>query len=207
MFLNLLRMFGNWRLISYNRTVIKFLQPQYLLSIVLALSSASCAAVEPAPKLTEAQINAEVAQYEEQSTENWSDRAREVLVNALSLTGIRYKYGGSSPETGFDCSGFVRYVFKQAASLTLPRSAIEISQLGTTVPKNELQPGDLVFFNTLKSAFSHVGIYLGNNRFIHSPSSGGKVRVENMQDGYWAKHYNGAQRLDSKNMSQKNVSQ
>lgn len=207
MFLNLLRMFGNWRLISYNRPVIKFLQPQYLLSIVLALSSASCAAVEPAPKLTEAQINAEVAQYEEQSTENWSDRAREVLVNALSLTGIRYKYGGSSPETGFDCSGFVRYVFKQAASLTLPRSAIEISQLGTTVPKNELQPGDLVFFNTLKSAFSHVGIYLGNNRFIHSPSSGGKVRVENMQDGYWAKHYNGAQRLDSKNMSQKNVSQ
>lgn len=207
MFLNLLRMFGNWRLISYNRPVIKFLQPQYLLSIVLALSSASCAAVEPAPKLTEAQINAEVAQYEEQNTENWSDRAREVLVNALSLTGIRYKYGGSSPETGFDCSGFVRYVFKQAASLTLPRSAIEISQLGTTVPKNELQPGDLVFFNTLKSAFSHVGIYLGNNRFIHSPSSGGKVRVENMQDGYWAKHYNGAQRLDSKNMSQKNVSQ
>lgn len=198
--MNLLRMFGNRQLISYNRPVIKFLQPQYLLSIVLALSSASCAAVEPAPKLTEAQINAEVAQYEEQSTENWSDRAREVLVNALSLTGIRYKYGGNSPETGFDCSGFVRYVFKQAASLTLPRSAIEISQLGTAVPKNELQPGDLVFFNTLKSAFSHVGIYLGNNRFIHSPSSGGKVRVENMQDGYWAKHYNGAQRIDQKNI-------
>ena len=199
-------MFGDSWLISYNQVVIKFLQPQYLLSIVLALSSASCAAVEPAPKLTEAQINAEVTQYEEQSAENWSDRAREVLVNALSLTGIRYKYGGSSPETGFDCSGFVRYVFKQAASLTLPRSAIEISQLGTTVPKNELQPGDLVFFNTLKSAFSHVGIYLGNNRFIHSPSSGGKVRVENMEDGYWAKHYNGAQRLDQKNMSQKNTS-
>ena len=200
-------MFGDSWLISYNRAVIKFLQPQYLLLIALALSSASCAAVEPAPKLTEAQINAEVSQYEEQSAENWSDRAREVLVNALSLTGIRYKYGGNSPETGFDCSGFVRYVFKQAASLTLPRSAIEISQLGTTVPKNELQPGDLVFFNTLKSAFSHVGIYLGNNRFIHSPSSGGKVRVENMQDSYWAKHYNGAQRLDQKNTSGKDTPQ
>lgn len=207
MFLNLLGMFGNQCLISYNRPVIKFLQPQYLLSIVLALSSASCAAVEPAPKMTESQINAEVTQYEEQSAENWSDRAREVLVNALSLTGIRYKYGGNSPETGFDCSGFVRYVFKQAASLTLPRSAIEISQLGTTVPKNELQPGDLVFFNTLKSAFSHVGIYLGNNRFIHSPSSGGKVRVENMQDGYWAKRYNGAQRIDPKNTSSKDLNQ
>ena len=123
-------------------------------------------------------------------------RAREVLVNALSLTGIRYKYGGNSPETGFDCSGFVRYVFKQATSLTLPHSALAISQIGKTVPKNELQPGDLVFFNTLKATFSHVGIYLGNNRFIHSPSKGGQVRVENMQDGYWAKHFNGAQRIE-----------
>lgn len=193
-------MFCKSWLISYNRPVFKLFQPPYLLSALLALSSASCAAVEPAPKLTEAQVNAQAAEYEANyNEENWSDRAREVLVNALSLTGIRYKYGGNSPETGFDCSGFVRYVFKQAASLTLPRSAIEISQLGTSVPKNELKPGDLVFFNTLKSAFSHVGIYLGNNRFIHSPSSGGKVRVENMQDGYWAKHYNGAQRIDQKN--------
>ena len=127
---------------------------------------------------------------------NWSGRAREVLVNALSLTGVKYAYGGNSPETGFDCSGFVRYVFKQAASLTLPHSALAISQLGKTVPKSELQPGDLVFFNTLKKTFSHVGIYLGNNRFIHSPSGGGKVRVENMQDGYWANRFNGAQRID-----------
>jgi cell wall-associated NlpC family hydrolase len=184
--------------------VIKLLQPSYLLSVVLALSSASCAAVEPAHKLTEAQASAQAAEYEaayNQDQQNWSSRAREVLVNALSLTGIRYKYGGSTPETGFDCSGFVRYVFKQAASLTLPRSAIEISQLGTPVPKNELQPGDLVFFNTLKSTFSHVGIYLGNNKFIHSPSSGGKVRVENMQDSYWTKRYNGAQRIDQQNTS------
>ena len=90
----------------------------------------------------------------------------------------------------------MRYVFKQATSLTLPHSALAISQIGKTVPKNELQPGDLVFFNTLKATFSHVGIYLGNNRFIHSPSKGGQVRVENMQDGYWAKHFNGAQRIE-----------
>lgn len=191
--------------------MVKLLQPSYLLSVVLALSSASCAAVEPAPKLTEAKASAQAAEYEaayNQDQQNWSSRAREVLVNALSLTGIRYKYGGSTPETGFDCSGFVRYVFKQAASLTLPRSAIEISQLGTPVPKNELQPGDLVFFNTLKSAFSHVGIYLGNNKFIHSPSSGGKVRVESMQDSYWTKRYNGAQRIDQQNISvAKDISQ
>lgn len=177
--------------------MIKF-KTHYFLCILLALSSTSCAAVEPAPANTEAQpaIQAQTIQYENEG--NWSARAREVLVNALSLTGVRYQYGGNSPETGFDCSGFVRYVFKQATSLTLPHSALAISQLGKTVPKNELQPGDLVFFNTLKSTFSHVGIYLGNNRFIHSPSSGGQVRVENMQDSYWTKHFNGAQRMEQK---------
>ena len=128
---------------------------------------------------------------------SWQDKAQEVLVNALSLTGIKYKYGGKSPETGFDCSGFVRYVFHNAANLTLPPTARAISQIGKTVKKDELQPGDLVFFNTLKSAFSHVGIYIGDNKFIHAPSSGKVVRVESMQDGYWARRFNGAQRLDS----------
>ncbi|MBX9704775.1 MAG: C40 family peptidase, partial [Gammaproteobacteria bacterium] len=78
-----------------------------------------------------------------------------------------------------------------------PRSALAMSQLGKSVRKNDLQPGDLVFFNTLKSAFSHVGIYVGNNRFIHSPRSGGVVRVENLEADYWAKRYDGAQRIDS----------
>ncbi|MEY3744276.1 MAG: hypothetical protein RLZZ541_1331 [Pseudomonadota bacterium] len=175
--------------------MIKLIKNRYFVCLLLALASASCAAVEPAPDEapTETQIQAESIDVNDAS---WSARAREVLVNALSLTGIRYKYGGNSPETGFDCSGFVRYVFKQATSLTLPHSALAISQIGKTVPKNELQPGDLVFFNTLKATFSHVGIYLGNNRFIHSPSKGGQVRVENMQDGYWAKHFNGAQRIE-----------
>lgn len=127
----------------------------------------------------------------------WPARAREVLVNALSLTGVNYRYGGNSPDTGFDCSGFVRYVYQQATNLTLPHSARAISQIGKTIPKSELQPGDLVFFNTLKSTFSHVGIYLGNNRFIHSPSSGGGVRVEDMQNSYWEKRFNGAQRIEA----------
>ena len=127
---------------------------------------------------------------------SWQTRAQEVLVNALSLTGIKYKYGGKSPETGFDCSGFVRYVFSQATNLTLPPTARAIAQIGKAVKKEELQPGDLVFFNTLKSAFSHVGIYMGDNKFIHAPSSGKVVRVESMKDGYWARRFNGAQRLD-----------
>ncbi len=170
------------------------IKTQYLLCLLLALMSASCAAVEPAPESISAQTETSTINVE--ADERWPDRAREVLVNALSLTGIRYKYGGNSPETGFDCSGFVRYVYQQASNLTLPHGARAISQLGKTIPKNELQPGDLVFFNTLKSTFSHVGIYLGNNRFIHSPSSGGGVRVEDMQANYWAKRFNGAQRID-----------
>ncbi len=124
----------------------------------------------------------------------WQAKAREILMNAFSLTGIKYQYGGSKPETGFDCSGFVRYVFREAANITLPPTARAISQIGKTVKKDELQPGDLVFFNTLKSAFSHVGIYIGNNKFIHAPRAGGSVRVEDMQADYWTKRYNGAQR-------------
>lgn len=186
----------NIYLISYNQTVTNYSLMRYIPILLLALISTSCAAVEPTSTQFEPQLQS--SNQLSSAEGNWTGRAREVLINALSLTGIRYQYGGSSPETGFDCSGFVRYVYQQAASLTLPRSAIEISQLGTTIPKDKLQPGDLVFFNTLKSAFSHVGIYLGDNRFIHSPSSGGKVRVENMKDGYWAKRFNGAQRMDEK---------
>lgn len=121
---------------------------------------------------------------------------QEVLLSALSLSGTPYKYGGNSPETGFDCSGFVRYVFSQAANLTLPHGARAISQLGQAIPVEQLQPGDLVFFNTLKKAFSHVGIYMGNGRFIHAPSSGGGVHIVDMNDPYWAKRFNGARRLD-----------
>lgn len=125
----------------------------------------------------------------------WKDAAQEVLMSALSLTGVKYKFGGNSPETGFDCSGFVRYVFAQAANLTLPHGARAISQLGQNVSVEQLQPGDLVFFNTLKTAFSHVGIYIGDGRFIHAPSSGGGIHVVSMTDSYWAKRFNGARRL------------
>ncbi len=121
---------------------------------------------------------------------------QDVLLSALSLSGTPYKFGGNSPETGFDCSGFVRYVFSQAANMTLPHGARAISQLGKAIPLEQLQPGDLVFFNTLKNAFSHVGIYLGEGRFIHAPSNGGGVHIVSMNDAYWSKRFNGARRLD-----------
>ncbi len=125
----------------------------------------------------------------------WQSTVQEIMMIALSLTGIKYRYGGTSPETGFDCSGFVRYVFGEAASIALPHNARSISQVGKMISTEELQPGDLVFFNTMKSAFSHVGIYMGNNRFIHAPSSGGGVHIVDMDSAYWAKRFDGARRI------------
>lgn len=125
----------------------------------------------------------------------WHRMVHEVIFNALSLTGIKYRYGGASPDTGFDCSGFVRYVFSEAANIALPHNARAISQIGKIISPDQLQPGDLVFYNTMKSSFSHVGIYLGNNRFIHAPSSGGGIHVAQMDDAYWSKRFDGARRV------------
>lgn len=114
---------------------------------------------------------------------------------ARSLVGSPYKYGGNSPDTGFDCSGFVDHVYSHTLGISLPRSAVEIGRVGKSVQLKNLRTGDLVFFNTLHRTFSHVGIYLGDDRFIHAPSSGGSVRVENMLEGYWRRKYNGARRI------------
>jgi len=127
--------------------------------------------------------------------EQASANANEAVTQALELVGIRYRRGGTSPETGFDCSGFVGHVFRQGLGLILPRTSREISRSGEVVKRNELQPGDLVFFKTMRHAFSHVGIYLGDNRFVHAPASGGEVRVEDMRTSYWGKRFNGARRI------------
>ena len=117
---------------------------------------------------------------------------------ARSLIGVPYKYGGNSPDNGFDCSGFVGHVFKRTQGILLPRSAQQISRQGQPVKLAELREGDLVFYDTNNQAYSHVGIFLGGNRFIHAPSSGGSVRIEDMDLPYWRKHYNGARRVTSR---------
>ncbi len=121
--------------------------------------------------------------------------AQELVLNAMSFMGIPFRWGGSSPETGFDCSGFVQYVFRQAAGLVLPRSSFDQIRQGAVVSHHELQPGDLVFFNTMRATASHVGIYIGDNRFIHSPSRGKAVEIVNFGDAYWQARYDGARRL------------
>ena len=129
---------------------------------------------------------------------SFTDRAANLAIESMSLIGIHYQRGGSSPENGLDCSGLVRYVFRQANGTELPRTSAEISKVGEQVDKSDLQPGDLVFFNTLKRTFSHVGIYLGDNKFIHAPSSGGSVRIESMDLSYWKQRFNGARRIEAK---------
>jgi hypothetical protein len=124
-----------------------------------------------------------------------SPLAAELVLRALSLLGVNYRFGGSSPDTGLDCSGLVRHVFREAVGMALPRRADEISKAGEVIDRSQLRPGDLVFFNTLRRAFSHVGIYIGDGRFVHAPSRGGGVRVEHMDEQYWSKRFNGARRV------------
>lgn len=123
------------------------------------------------------------------------DRTPAVLAYALSLVGAKYKFGGNSVATGFDCSGFVNHVFAEIAGVALPRNAEAIAQRGMAVDKAELQSGDLVFYNTRSRANSHVGIYLGNNTFVHAPSRGKGVEVVDMTENYWQKRFNGARRI------------
>ena len=121
--------------------------------------------------------------------------AQDLTSFALGLIGVDYKFGGDSPETGLDCSGLVRYVFQQVTGVTLPRTAAAMSRVGDKITLADLEPGDLVFFNTRRFAFSHVGIYLGDNRFIHSPRAGREVEVASFETSYWQKRFNGARRL------------
>jgi cell wall-associated NlpC family hydrolase len=120
----------------------------------------------------------------------------ELIFEAVSLVGVPYRSGGNNPETGFDCSGLVRYVFKTTLGQSLPHNAEEIGRLGLSIAPEQLRAGDLVFYNTQGKTNSHVGIYLGDQRFIHAPSERGVVRIENMNLPYWVQRFDGARRLN-----------
>jgi cell wall-associated NlpC family hydrolase len=126
-----------------------------------------------------------------------ASKAGDVVVGALNMIGVRYRWGGNTPDSGLDCSGFVRYVFQDTLGMTLPRRAEEMSRVGEKVRVSELKPGDLVFFNTMRRSFSHVGIYIGDNKFVHSPSTGSTIRVDDMDNSYWEKRYTGARRIEA----------
>jgi cell wall-associated NlpC family hydrolase len=120
----------------------------------------------------------------------------EALLQALLALGVDYRYGGNSPVTGYDCSGLVAHVYLEAWNIRLPHSTLAQSEKGAPVSLAELQAGDLVFYDTQKRPYSHVGIYLGDGRFVHAPKSGARVRVESIKSSYWASRFSGARRIE-----------
>ncbi len=133
-----------------------------------------------------------------QSARNaFGGKASELVMQAMGLLGVPYKRGGTSEEKGFDCSGFVRHMYEKSVGLVLPRRAEEQTKVTEEISRSELKPGDLVFFNTLKRTFSHVGIYVGDGKFIHAPRPGKAVRVDDMREAYWQQRFNGARRVQA----------
>ena len=122
--------------------------------------------------------------------------SNDILFNAMQLSGTKYRYGGSSPETGFDCSGLIQYVYNKTIGVMLPRTVREMNKMDAqSIAKSELKPGDLVIFQARKKYPDHAGIYVGEGRFLHAPSSGGRVRIDELADSYWSKRYLGAKRV------------
>ena len=170
--------------------------------ILVAALFAVCASAHAAPEGTPDDLGSFLSS---KGLINRLDRARQVVSNkaadlvitSMGFLGVPYKRGGSSLETGFDCSGFVRAMYEQVSGLVLPHKAEQQAKLTQKINRDELQPGDLVFFNTMRRAFSHVGIYVGDGKFIHSPKPGAAVRVEDMRVAYWTRRFDGARRLDA----------
>jgi len=162
----------------------------FLCGFMVALA-AGCGSA-PTPRLDPGLEEATAAR---RPTRGEAEVRNEIALHALSALGAPYAEGGASPESGFDCSGLVAYVFRRASRLELPRTTLELSRVGSRVPPDDLQPGDLVFFDTQRRAYSHVGIYLGGQRFIHAPSTGGAVRIDDLRFDYWIRRFNGARRL------------
>lgn len=157
----------------------------------LAAALSGCASGPPAPqRVSTANVAGDPA-----ADRNTAVEASDAAIMAVSLVGSPYAAGGGSPESGFDCSGLVAYVFARAAQARLPRNTFDLATAGTAVAPGQLQAGDLVFYNTQRRPFSHVGIYLGQSRFVHAPSTGGAVRIEDMDVRYWAQRFDGARRL------------
>jgi cell wall-associated NlpC family hydrolase len=146
-----------------------------------------------------ATVGIDVAASAQSLAQSFADRAvlsaQELAMYAMGLIGIRYTFGGRTPDTGFDCSGLVRYVFNRVTGRALPHNAFEMARMGVSVAKSELQVGDLVFYNTRGARFSHVGIYIGEGRFVHAPSRGGRVHIVDMSNRYWINRFDGARRL------------
>ncbi|WP_049248947.1 C40 family peptidase [Neisseria elongata] len=121
--------------------------------------------------------------------------ADELIGNAMGLLGVSYRFGGTSVSSGFDCSGFMQHIFRKTMQINLPRTSAEQAKMGVAVSRSELQPGDMVFFSTSRGRISHVGLYIGNNRFIHAPRTGKSIEITSLGNKYWNSKYVTARRV------------
>ena len=172
--------------------------PMKKLLIAFCLAGVGMTSVHAAPQNDELEkflSKHNVVSQIQQAGDSVLATASELVGNAMGFLGVRYRYGGTSADTGFDCSGFVRATFEKAIGRVLPRRAADQAAATQTIAKEELKPGDLVFFNTMRRTFSHVGIYIGEGKFIHSPRTGSSVRVDSMSSDYWNSRFNGARRV------------
>lgn len=178
-------------------TSVKRLASRCLLAAALVFAAAGVSATPDAASDTAS--NPAVPAADETLMRRMRDTASDMVLTAMNFLGVPYRRGGNSAEEGFDCSGFTRHIFETSLGLLLPRRADEQAKAPglTKIAREELKPGDLVFFNTLKRSFSHVGIYVGDGKFIHAPRTGAHVRVEDMRFAYWSKRFTGARRADT----------
>lgn len=169
-----------------------------ILSLTLLLSSLVHAAPSEAPdEITRVMDGQGLLSQIDQVRQSVTHTASDLVVNAMGYLGVPYKRGGNTAETGFDCSGFVKALYAQTIGLILPRKAEQQAAATQRIDKADLQPGDLVFFNTMRRAFSHVGIYIGEGKFIHSPKPGAEIRVDYMNMSYWSRRFDGARRVET----------
>jgi cell wall-associated NlpC family hydrolase len=167
----------------------------YLIAALLFSSQAFASPVAPVDDLDRLIAEKGLLSRLEQVRQTASNKASELVFTALGFMGVPYRRGGNTAETGFDCSGFVKAMYEQTVGLILPRRAEQQAASTQKIERSDLQPGDLVFFNTMRRAFSHVGIYVGEGKFIHSPKPGAEVRVEDMGVAYWNLRFDGARRV------------
>lgn len=166
--------------------------PRLLITSTLCVLLAACASAPPHPDAARTTTKPKVTLRPVQID---ADQRANVIMTALSLLETKYQWGGSNFRQGFDCSGLVKYVFAQATEADLPHNTAQIARISRPIPRDQLQPGDLVFFNTTGTPNSHMGIYLGQNRFINAPSTGGQVRVDSLNSAYYRRHFESVRTL------------
>jgi len=175
----------------------KFLKLSVLIPCLLLACAVRATPADAPDELGGFLVHNHVLSQIDQVRQNVTNTATNLVVNALGFLGVPYRRGGNSAATGFDCSGFVKSTYEQTLGLILPRKAEQQAAATQHIEKTELQPGDLVFFNTMRRAFSHVGIYIGEGKFVHSPKPGAEVRVDNMGQSYWSRRFDGARRVQA----------